>query len=99
MLFSENDEYVHAADVPGMLVKWRKVANGKLETVIIKGASHAIETQGKEQMCEAVVAWLNEHWPRTLPSIIPQDNPDCPPSVPTIVPQDPSDPNPAPHGA
>lgn len=94
VLFSEKDEYVHVEDVPAMLSKWRDTANGKLETVIVRGASHAVETQGKEQLCAAVVAWLTEHWPKTQQSIIPQDNPDCPPDVPSVAPQDPSKPAP-----
>lgn len=94
ILFSERDEYVHVADVPALLSKWRDLAHGKLETVIVRGASHAVETKGKEQLCAAVVAWLYEHWPETSDSIIPQDNPDCPPHVPNVLPQDPSEPAP-----
>lgn len=94
VLFSEKDEYVHAPDVPAMLETWREVAKGKLETVIVRGASHAVETQGKEQLCAAVVAWLGQHWPKDQKSIIPQDNPDCPKEVPTVLPLDPSEPAP-----
>jgi len=41
------------------LKRWEAAAGGKLETRIIKGASHAVEEdEARVILCEEVVGWL-----------------------------------------
>lgn len=59
VVFSEKDQFAHVPDIDAHLKRWTEAAHGRLTTVTIKGANHAVDdaahhpTLGKE-----VVEWL-----------------------------------------
>jgi alpha-beta hydrolase superfamily lysophospholipase len=58
-LFSSADAAYQTGDVKEKLKKWEGIAQGKLTTRYIDGASHdVVEPEAQEIMCKEVVDWL-----------------------------------------
>jgi hypothetical protein len=58
-LWSEKDEYGFLDDQTPLLRRWETAAGGKLRTVTIKDADHAVsKEQPQADLCAAVVDWL-----------------------------------------
>lgn len=62
-LWSEKDEYGYLKDQGPLLERWTVAAKGKLETKVIKGATHGVsEVEGQKELVQSTVDWLERHF-------------------------------------